>query len=357
MQKYQWINRSVRLERRLHDGAIKLEAQYFVDMLQLLRERFGVEFVKGPTINIENPAKEIEIPEAHYAWPGSPVVKYERSSGVYNQDYRIEAVARIRENKFNVYMSFSNGSSNLVIGRKIEVDSPYPILARHLVNFSTMVASYYITQDSETRQALDKVAGSKVPANMLRGFGHTIVKGNVTPSGIESMVSLFLQDPNPKEVLRCYEVEVENRSNSDPLLGRVVPSSVYQPDEQHFCMTGAEYPLIPVDLSEVSKLTVLVNTGSRYWGGILRKISIPNFVSVAGEIPLSVDGTNHWYVKDDMKRGKLALLGAPKWKNSLWLVLDENYNSVVSPQHVYRRLTEFSNANNRVTKMLDSIKH
>lgn len=343
------------LERRLHDGAIKIESQYFFDMLQLLRERFGVEFVKGPTISVKNTAKRIQIPMAPYAGPGSQVVEYETTLGD-ELTYRVETTARLGENEFGVAISFSDNGSNLVIDRQIEANLQYPILARHLRNFSTMVASYDLTQDSGAKLALDKVAGSKVPADMLRER-KTRVEGIVAPNGIEAMVSMFMRDPNPEKALRCYEVEINNLNNSDPLLGKMVPSSVYQPHEWHFCMTGNEYPLIPVDLNEVSKLTVLINTASRYCGTIHRKISVPNLVSVAGELPLSVDGTNQWYVADDMKRGRIALMGAPKWKGNLWLVLDEAYESAVSPQQVYRRLMEFSNTNNRAVKMLGSIRH
>ena len=108
-----------KLERRIRNESIRLKSQYFVDMLQLLRERHGIEFVIGPTIKIKNARESISIPEQIYAEPGVQIVQY-TTSGLSYATYRVETVARLGENEFSMTISFSDSSANLVIGREIE---------------------------------------------------------------------------------------------------------------------------------------------------------------------------------------------------------------------------------------------
>lgn len=342
------------LEGRLKEGTIKLESQFFADLLFLLRERYGVEFIDGPTIRIKN-ERPISIPDANYVQEGIELIQ-EREPESSNK-YAIDAIAKRGDEEVRIYISCS-ASMNLVLARQIEGNLPYPVLVRHLPDFGTMAASYDFAHYPNLREALLRVAHNKVPAQMLKGLGRTKVTGTITPNGIDAMIGMFFQEPNAERALKCYEVEISQVPTSDPVLGRLVPSSIYQPREQHFCMTGDSYPLIPVDLNEVIKLKVLLNAIEKYWHNdpIYRSISSAGLVKVAGEFPLSVDGTNQWYVANTTKRSRLALMGAPDWNGNLWLVLNEGYNSI-RPEQVYRRVTEFLNASSRMAKKLDSLRH
>ena len=213
--------------------------------------------------------------------------------------------------------------------------------------FTTVAFAYDFTRNPKFRERLSAVTGRRVPAEIVgEDYPRSNVKGEITSGGIDTQIQLTLQNPNPDNHLKCYEVEIFDRGNKNvPQTTDVAPETIWQPKENHFCMAGGEsYPFIPVRLSEIARLKMEINCEENSPKIIAELIS---------DLPLSIDGTNQWCVKTKKAGESLGLFFKPEWgENNTTLVFSKVSSKRIFPKEIHSALVKMDQLRKSLTKKL-----
>lgn len=251
-----------------------------------------------------------------------------------NQPVRMHTVYTLRD-KYNHEL-------NLVMPVTISANRE-ALLESLPPDFTTAALSYDFVHNPQYRDRLSAVAQKRIPVQIVNGGR---VTGKVTPAGIDTQIQLNLQNPDPKNHLRCYEVEIfEGENKNVPQTTDVASEVIWQPKENHFCMVGGEsYPLIPVKLNEISKLKMVIN----YRGDSLKVAT-----DLLGDLPLSIDGTNQWYATREIPGGSLQLLFKPEWgESNAALVFNKVSPKRIFPKEIHGALMQMCVLRKSVTERL-----
>lgn len=259
----------------------------------------------------------------------------------------------------NANLRFNNQSVNIHTayelddGQRLSLVMPVTISAKReilleslLPDFTTAALSYDFAHNPDYRERLASVAQKSIPVEAVNTSPRSTVIGKVTPWGIDTQIQLNLQNFDSKNHLKCYEVEIfEGGQKNTPLTERVVPKSKYQEDQRHYCMTKMEsYPFIPIQrLEEISRLKIVIDN----------KGSPQLMANLLGDLPLSIDGTNQWYVMMENPEGSLELFFKPEWdeKNAA-LVFNKVSSKRISPKEIHGALMRMDAVRNNLTERL-----
>lgn len=253
-----------------------------------------------PYVSVDHKKKKEIIHEGIYRWVT------ENTCSISSEiQYREENARMILEIP-GTQMPYS---LTIVASSKMRLDSPLLLEQLPFVPFEIGVV-YSSLKDPLAAELLDGIAGSRIPAFRISGhpyLNRSKVVGHGTRNRLDMHITLYLQDEDRENYLRCYEVELFTRKNKNPgFTTAVVPESEWQPEENHYCMidTGS-FPLIPADLARVATLKMSIN----YDGS-----SKEGMRDLVGNFPLSASGKNQWYAKFHDRTGTLTVMHSPAWK-------------------------------------------
>ena len=212
---------------------------------------------------------------------------------------------------------------------RAHLDAKPPLLTDALLpQFSYFGFSYDLTKDEQAKEMLSAIAGRRVPAEMMPKTSRSTVTGEVQEDHFNFGVQVYLQDPDPKSHLTCYEVEMfspEGQKNI-PQTTELVPESLWQEEENHYCMIGEDgFPLIPVDLARAGRFSF----------GIRSKASLSIVADLMRGLPLSTHEDNVWFAGRTFSNGKMEILFNPAWEeNNLALVYNLTSKKRITPAHI-----------------------
>lgn len=192
---------------------------------------------------------------------------------------------------------------------------PSPLFIGDLPSYFTAVGFRHGFTDERVREGFAGAAAYRLPSAVVDAEQRSIVTGKETSEGIDTFVRLYLQEPREERHLDCYEVEIfAGEQKNTPLTKEVVPDSIWQPQENHYCMIGEDgYPFLPVELERVAHLTMhIAHSGRR-----------STLTDLLGAVPLTFDGGNQWYAAGQLGKGSIELLHMPAWKKNTALVYHE----------------------------------
>lgn len=218
-------------------------------------------------------------------------------------------------------------------------------------NFTSVGFAYNLTQNPQYRNRLSSIAQKRIPAEIGDNDSsrESFVDGIETQEGLDTVVRLYLQDPNPKDCLKCYEVEVRTKGERgfSPNTPNVAPESIWQEKENHYCMVeGNSYPLSPITLDKISKLRMDIS-----YRGESPKVMF----DLLGDLPLSIDWINQWYASesDRSKNDYMQLLFKPEWgENNAAFVYHKSSKERILPEDIHNALKQMNTVKNSLTEKL-----
>ena len=235
-------------------------------------------------------------------------------------------------------------SLTLIIKDKLDLEGI--LLIESLPNNPHSVGfEYSLKSEPLARQALSLIANRTISNKHFSGSPNkrSIVTGYEGSDGLRASILLNLQEKNHETYLKCYEVELqrsvpfEEFSQLDAYITSVVPQSIWQPEQHHFCMIAGDgsFPLLPLDLNRVTELLFVAH----YNGD-----SPKTLVELLKGLPLSADGKNPWYANGTLGNGNLNLLFNPLWKNhNIALVYRERSSNEFSAEQIYNVVQGINN--------------
>jgi len=215
-------------------------------------------------------------------------------------------------------------------------------------NFTSVGFSYDFSRNPQLKNRLSAVARKRIPVEVVSGHERSLVIGQDTPEGIKTRISLNLQNPNPQNHLKCYEVEVFSGGNKNsPNTPQIAPETIWQAQENHYCMVdGKSYPLVPIELDKISKLTMEIS----YHGDTPQVM-----FDLLGNFPLSIDWTNQWYASTGrpFEIGNVVLLFKPEWGDeNAALTYRQDSSKRISANAIHSAVIQLSTLKKDLTERL-----
>lgn len=274
---------------------------------------------------------------------------------------------------FEAHMDFADQPFRLVTRKEPNGQIPYElslVMPTHIpknqevsldllpLNFRSVGFSYDFLRNPEHRERTSEFSERRVEMDMVMvredlPFKQSGIFGHQTPNGINAILKLYLQTPNPSHHLKCYEVELfglDGKKNLDNTQ-EIVPESDWQEKERHYCMTGDKetltYPLFPIkELGTISTLVMEVHYDA--------KRDDPRRVhKLLQGFPLSVDGQNQWYATGYLGDGNVELLFKPEWgEDNARLVYRKSSKERISAEQIHSAVVGLSSLKNAVAERL-----
>ena len=309
-------------------GTITRNLERNVDKLFRDLAHQGIVLEEQPKIyRSENGDDYVEIPDASNS-AKKDIVGY-KEIHLIGREYLVAARVLVQ-----------NYPTEVLIGADKYAHPPYSLilfandvadLERRLVvgSFPVLVGAVGVNFDfrenPETREVLSRLGRKRISASFYKTG--TSVFGYEDKSGLVAFVTLNLQQENREQPLKCYEVEILGNT-FHPDTTKISPESVWQPDQNHYCMASQEtFPLIPLDVNSLSGISFVANLME----------DPQRLTEILNGLPLTIDGKNQWYVKfpSDV-RSVISFLYNPQWQNHNSVVLyEERGTKNFSPHHIY----------------------
>jgi|SRR3989344_1825883 len=180
-----------------------------------------------------------------------------------------------------------------------------------LPDFTQFFTTYHIQGNEAQQEIATLLHQRRIPAEAIPADsrGRSLVSGKGIGSVFDMNVRLFLQDPNPNSYSKCYEVELApeeaapGENTFHPNTTDFVPDAKWQANENHFCMTGVDYPFIPPIPGVIGRLRLSINSVAQD----------SQIVDLLRGIPLSWDGTNTWFTKKSRDDETVEVIHQSDW--------------------------------------------
>lgn len=270
---------------------------------------------------------------------------------VGNSAYYVSADVLLDNQSFHILSGVEpkvSRSYSLSIATSTELPSNKELLLESLPTIFNSIGFLYDLKDNpQHKERLSAVARKRIPAEIVQRDRRSSAIGLETPEGIDASIRLFLQNPNPQNFLKCYEVEIfsEGTKNS-PNTPKVAPETIWQPKENHYCMAeGDSYPFVPIEIDKLSRLAMTV----RYAGD-----SPQAMFDLLGDLPLSMNWANQWYATTgDSQMDSLGILYKPEWgKGNARFVYRKTSSERITPQDIRNILTQMNAVKKDTTERL-----
>ena len=330
-------------------NASPFKRTYFTED-HFIAENMGMEITTGKS--------DTDIPVGNVFGSGELIVEdppFGRSSIMNRSSSLIDTNLRFNNQPVRMHTAHELRDKD---SHRLSLVMPVTIFAKREVllesipfDFTTAAFSYDFVRSPEHRNRLSAIAQKRVPAKVVRGG---TARGEITPTGVDTQIQLNLQNSNPAKHLRCYEVEIfaggitEGVITNVPqeTMARVAPKAIWQPKENHYCEIGESFSFIPVELNEMSRLKMEING---------EHISPKVMADLLSDLPLSIDGTNQWYVETANLEESLGLFFKPEWgeKNAA-LVFNKVSSKRISPKQIHGALVRMDTLRKSLTERLSA---
>ena len=275
-------------------------------------------YKKGLAHSGSNISFEVEVALIDYDIPnaiqyGDKLIRLSSSESISSPTFTQDAVMTKGSERIGLHILDQEdpGIKKLTLVQEFRLKPEREILLSQIPpNFEEIALKYDFTKNPNAQDQMRQLAEKRIPADIVPSdlTYRSAIIGLKDISGYRVNHRLYLQNPNPSDHLRCYEVEVfDNRVKNIPETLELSPESIWQDSENHYCLADSDtFPFIPFDLSKAASFTMRIRA----------KEALNSQVrSLIGDIPLSIDGSNEWYAvcKID-NNASISILHTPSWR-------------------------------------------